>query len=438
MKVRYMINTTIVLDSKSSRYFDDNGYLVIKNNKIAKAGVFEYLGREISDKLPGGEIYKVYRPWEELEKTAKDFEGMPVKFGHEWVEPSKRDLKIGSISGEVKLEEPYLTADIKIYDKAAIEAITGEGIVDLSPGYSAKYTAEDGEHNGEKYDFTQRDIKYNHLAIVENGRSGKDVKINDEMPKGNKNREVNNMPKNLKQNALYALSYSKKVYDECITSKTDDVDKRELIREIVAISVKPDTDFQGGEEEKFRTILKKAESLGYEPSEAGRTDDTASDIKKSADMDVTAMKEAFNSFASLFNDFLSEEQNEGAHETHDDEPVPVKKDDDKKQVQDSAAVVSRKTMDEQIQAAILQERKRTEDAVAAYEEVKQHVGAFNMSGMSDDDIYQYGYKTLSGENVKVEDAKASWKAYMKAKVLDNRSFSGIGADIEDELFPHIK
>ena len=260
-----MINTTIVLDSKSSRYFDDNGYLVIKNNKIAKAGVFEYLGREISDKLPGGEIYKVYRPWEELEKTAKDFEGMPVKFGHEWVEPSKRDLKIGSISGEVKLEEPYLTADIKIYDKAAIEAITGEGIVDLSPGYSAKYTAEDGEHNGEKYDFTQRDIKYNHLAIVENGRSGKDVKINDEMPKGNKNREVNNMPKNLKQNALYALSYSKKVYDECITSKTDDVDKRELIREIVAIAVKPDTDFQGGEEEKFRTILKKAESLCYDP-----------------------------------------------------------------------------------------------------------------------------------------------------------------------------
>ena len=63
-----MINTTIVLDSKSSRYFDDNGYLVIKNNKIAKAGVFEYLGREISDKLPGGEIYKVYSTRRKLVK----------------------------------------------------------------------------------------------------------------------------------------------------------------------------------------------------------------------------------------------------------------------------------------------------------------------------------------------------------------------------------
>ena len=98
----------IVLDSKSNRYFDENGFLVIKDNKIAKAGVFEYLGREISDSLIETEIYKVYRPWEELEKSAKDFEGMPVKFGHEWVQPEKRDLKVGAVSGEVKLEEPYL------------------------------------------------------------------------------------------------------------------------------------------------------------------------------------------------------------------------------------------------------------------------------------------------------------------------------------------
>ena len=89
----------ITLDTKSNRYFDENGYLVIKDNKIAKAGVFDYLGREISDELQDREIYKVCRPWAELEKTAKDFEGMPVKLGHEWVEPSKRDLRVGAISG---------------------------------------------------------------------------------------------------------------------------------------------------------------------------------------------------------------------------------------------------------------------------------------------------------------------------------------------------
>ena len=465
----------IVLDSKSNRYFDENGFLVIKDNKIAKAGVFEYLGREISDSLPETEIYKVYRPWEELEKSAKDFEGMPVKFGHEWVQPEKRDIKIGAVSGEVKLEEPYLIADIKIYDKDAIEEITNKGIVDLSPGYRAHYKQESGEYNGEKYEFKQEDIKYNHLAVVENGRSGKEVRIadehywkgtseasplsifprlqgqapqkcdfatleqnktNDEMPQGSKNREVNNMPKNLKQDALYALSHAKKVYDECITSKTDDVDKRELIREIVAIAVKPDTDFEGGEEEKFKTILKKAEELGYEPSETSKTDDEEGKEEKTVDSDVAAMKEAFNSFASLFNNFLSEEETEEAH-TEDDDALEEKQEEEKKQVGDARPSISKKTMDAEINKAILNERKRTQDAISAYQEVEKWTGSFNMAGMSESEIYQYAYEVLTSEKVKTADAKPSFKAYMKARVQDS-SFNINYSNTADEFFTHIK
>ena len=426
----------ITLDSKSNRYFDENGYLVIKDNKIAKAGVFDYLGREISDSLPETEIYKVYRPWEELEKSAKDFEGMPVKFGHEWVEPEKRDLKVGAISGEVKMNEPYLVADIKIYDKDAIEEITNKGIVDLSPGYRAHYKQESGEYNGEKYEFKQEDIKYNHLAVVENGRSGKEVRIADEMPQGSKNREVNNMPKNLKQDALYALSHAKKVYDECITNKTDDTDKRELIREIVAIAVKPDTDFEGGENEKFETILKKAEELGYEPSETSKTDDEEGKEEKTVDSDVAAMKEAFNSFASLFNNFLSEEETEEAH-TEDDDALEEKQEEEKKQVGDARPSISKKTMDAEINKAILNERKRTQDAISAYQEVEKWTGSFNMAGMSESEIYQYAYEVLTSEKVKTADAKPSFKAYVKARVQDS-SMNINYSNTADDFFTHIK
>lgn len=400
----------IILDSKSNRYFDENGYLVIKDNKIAKAGVFDYLGREISDELQDREIYKVCRPWAELEKTAKDFEGMPVKLGHEWVEPSKRDLKVGAISGEVRLEEPYLIADIKIYDKDAIEAITGRNIVELSPGYTAKYAAESGEYAGEQYDFMQQDIKYNHLAIVENGRSGKDVKINDE--NSIKQGEIN-MKKGFMRNALGALSYVKKTYDECITSKTDDVDKRELIRDIVAIAVKPDTDFEGGEEEKFKTILKKAEELGYEPSETSDSDmaDADDEDKKSLDSDMETMREAYKSFSSLFDKYLSQEMKEPEHAEDDD--VEEKKD-DTKQVSDSYPGISKKTMDAEISKAILNERKRTQDAIAAYQDVERFTGSFNMTGLSADEIYQYAYEVLTGDKVRVSDAKPSFKAYIKA------------------------
>lgn len=400
----------ITLDTKSNRYFDENGYLVIKDNKIAKAGVFDYLGREISDELQDSEIYKVCRPWAELEKTAKDFEGMPVKLGHEWVEPEKRDLKVGAISGEVRLEEPYLIADIKIYDKDAIEAITGRNIVELSPGYTAKYAAESGEYAGEQYDFMQQDIKYNHLAIVENGRSGKDVKINDE--NSIKQGEIN-MKKGFMRNALGALSYVKKTYDECITSKTDDVDKRELIRDIVAIAVKPDTDFEGGEEEKFKTILKKAEELGYEPSNVNDGDmaDADDEDKKSLDSDMETMREAYKSFSSLFDKYLSQEMKEPEHAEDDD--VEEKKD-DTKQVSDSYPGISKKTMDAEISKAILNERKRTQDAIAAYQDVERFTGSFNMTGLSADEIYQYAYEVLTGDKVRVSDAKPSFKAYIKA------------------------
>ena len=261
-------------------------------------------------------------------------------------------------------------------------------------------------------------------------------KTNDEMPQGSKNREVNNMPKNLKQDALYALSHAKKVYDECITSKTDDVDKRELIREIVAIAVKPDTDFEGGEEEKFKTILKKAEELGYEPSETSKTDDEEGKEEKTVDSDIAAMKEAFNSFASLFNNFLSEEETEEAH-TEDDDALEEKQEEEKKQVGDARPSISKKTMDAEIGKAIMNERKRTQDAISAYQEVEKYTGSFNMAGMSESEIYQYAYEVLTSEKVKTADAKPSFKAYMKARVQDS-SFNINYSNTADEFFTHIK
>ena len=303
-----------------------------------------------------------------------------------------------------------MIADIKIYDKDAIEAITGRNIVELSPGYTAKYAAESGEYAGEQYDFMQQDIKYNHLAIVENGRSGKEVKINDE--NSIKQGEIN-MKKGFMRNALGALSYVKKTYDECITSKTDDVDKRELIRDIVAIAVKPDTDFEGGEEEKFKTILKKAEELGYEPSETSDSDmaDVDDEDKKSLDSDMETMREAYKSFSSLFDKYLSQEMKEPEHAEDDD--IEEKKD-DTKQVSDSYPGISKKTMDAEISKAILNERKRTQDAIAAYQDVERFTGSFNMTGLSADEIYQYAYEVLTGDKVRVSDAKPSFKAYIKA------------------------
>lgn len=59
--------------------------------------------------------------------------------------------------------------------------------------------------------------------------------------------------------------------DEII--EDEDVDKRKLLREADAIAMKPASDFEGGEEEKFRTLTKKLETLGYNRSSRGTAND---------------------------------------------------------------------------------------------------------------------------------------------------------------------
>lgn len=61
--------------------------------------------------------------------------------------------------------------------------------------------------------------------------------------------------------------------DAAPAKESKEMDKREAIREIMAISAKPVTEFQGGEEEKVETIAKLAEKLAYNPSETGANDE---------------------------------------------------------------------------------------------------------------------------------------------------------------------
>ena len=172
----------IILDTNpSQRYEDANGFLCIKHNPIAKAGVFEYLGESLG--MTGNNakrIYKVYRPFDELVKTAKEFEGIPITLDHHWVEGDHTNPTVmGIISGGVTAEEPYLYADIKIINDEARKAIESGEMRELSPGYTSQFEEENGEYNGEEYSFKQFDMHYNHLALVDVGRSGPDLKIMD-------------------------------------------------------------------------------------------------------------------------------------------------------------------------------------------------------------------------------------------------------------------
>lgn len=164
----------------SKRVVDINGWITIKDNPILKAGIFPYLGSEIGQGEPT-RVYKVLRSEEELSKpeTIKSFELVPLINEHfvlGELGTDTDDKPIDGIVGEsIYFDTPYLKSNIKVFGKH-IKKLIEVGKIELSAGYSCKYIPVE---NNPDYDFIQTDIRANHLALVEAGRNGSDVAVQD-------------------------------------------------------------------------------------------------------------------------------------------------------------------------------------------------------------------------------------------------------------------
>lgn len=170
----------------TKRTYDNNGWLEVKDNPISKAGVFDYLGAEIGAPEPD-RIYKVFRPPEELasDETIKSFRLTPFIVDHEMLgknaTPAEKKGIQGVIGENVYYDHPYLRGNIKIFSDAALSDISS-GKIDLSPGYRSRYDfGNPGVYEGEAYEVVQRHLRGNHLALVDEGRTGADVAVQDHL-----------------------------------------------------------------------------------------------------------------------------------------------------------------------------------------------------------------------------------------------------------------
>lgn len=170
-------------DKASARVEDLNGWIEIQGNPISKVGVYPYLGAQIGAPDPS-KIYYVFRPPEELSKpaTLDSFKLLPwidehAMLGSEFTAAERKGIH-GVIGEDVYFDDPYLRANIKIFSQSLQDKIEG-GKIELSPGYRCRYVAESGSYNGQQYDYVQRDIIGNHLALVKQGRTGPDVAVLD-------------------------------------------------------------------------------------------------------------------------------------------------------------------------------------------------------------------------------------------------------------------
>jgi hypothetical protein len=171
----------------SARKHDLNDFMEVKGNNISKIGVFPYSGGQIgAPELEADKIYMVYRPEAELSEpqTLESFKLIPFTDEHamlgseDGMMPAEEKGVHGVIGEDVYYESPYLKANIKVFSEKLKDLIS-EGKKELSIGYRCSYEYNPGVFNGQPYDFIQRDIRGNHLALVEEGRSGHDVSVMD-------------------------------------------------------------------------------------------------------------------------------------------------------------------------------------------------------------------------------------------------------------------
>ena len=164
---------------------EPEGYLLCLNVPIARTGYQDYLPEELG--VSGSGIIKVFRPEEEVfsEATMASFEAMPVTDDHpeEGVDiENYKHLNMGHVHNVRRgkdQDSDLVLADLIITDKNLIHEIMDNGKREISCGY----TYEMDEQNGE---YIQRNIRGNHVAVVDAGRAGHRVCIKDKKPERSK------------------------------------------------------------------------------------------------------------------------------------------------------------------------------------------------------------------------------------------------------------
>lgn len=262
--------------AQDKKHIDHNGYWYIEQNPISRTGVFPYLGKQISDELEPDKVYQVYRPAEELfsPDAMASFKLMPLvdehtMLGKDYTPAEQKGIE-GVLGEKIERSGDMLTADIKIYSENLKDEIRN-GKKELSMGYFCDYDLTPGTYKGQHYDAVQRNLRGNHIALVDKGRMGRDVRVMDKALNMVKNCPVHDSI-SIDKEINKAFKDFNGSDEAAVNDKENTMDRREVIREIMAIAAKDPGEFKGGEEEKIETISELAEKLAYEKGKEEQPD----------------------------------------------------------------------------------------------------------------------------------------------------------------------
>lgn len=155
--------------------FTDEGYLRVKA-RIARTGIQSYTDAN-------GGIRLEYRPEEEVAANAAldSFREKCVTKEHPPVlldASNTKDYAVGFTSADVSYSEGFVESTLTVTDKETIDEIMRGNVREVSCGYKVDYSPEPGiTPDGQHYDGIQKNIRGNHVAIVNRARGGAQVRL---------------------------------------------------------------------------------------------------------------------------------------------------------------------------------------------------------------------------------------------------------------------
>lgn len=229
-----------------------------------------------------------------LIKMNASFEGKPIYIRHvEEVDLEKmKEQAVGYVVKSFYNEfDGAWWAEIIADDEA-------QGYIEKGWAVSNAYLPTELGSSGESHDIHyEKEVKngvYEHLAIVNNPRYEeavimtpeefkefnegrkteleklKNSKENEMLSEEDKNEILNSLKNSLADLVKDAVKNAVNEREEENKKNAEDEDHRQLIREIAAVASKEDSDFEGGLDEKIKTIIGLAEKLGYSKDEANK------------------------------------------------------------------------------------------------------------------------------------------------------------------------
>lgn len=153
--------------------------------RAGRSGIQHYRGSEVG--ITDKETVAIYRPPEEV--FAKDslstLVGKPLTVDHPWVDVNASNwlqFARGYVGEGVLRDGEWMRVPVMVNDEKAISGIESGEKAELSFGYDADLDLIAGiTDSGDHYDGVMRNIRYNHLSLVNRARAGSAARFGDEI-----------------------------------------------------------------------------------------------------------------------------------------------------------------------------------------------------------------------------------------------------------------